>query len=301
MDRLDAIRLFLRVAESGGFSVVARELGVGQPTVSKRIAALEAHLGAQLLNRTSRSLSLTEAGQRFYDATVNLSADLEAAEMSARQGQSRPSGVLRLTVSAGFGRLRVMPLLPAFRALYPEVVVDLLVSDRFVDLVEEGIDLALRIGELADSSLTARRVGSSPRITVAAPAYLEARGSPSTPGDLDRHDRVAFTFQRAPRRWSFHGSEGPIGHMPLGPVRANDAENIRAAVLLGMGVAQTPRWLFSTEIASGAVVEVLRDYPSDVTNIYAVYPSGRALAVKARVFIDFIADAFARDPDLRPI
>ena len=301
MDRLDAMRIFVRVVETGSFSAVAREANIGQPAVSKQVAALEEHLRAQLLHRTSRNLTLTESGQIYYESAVRLLSDLDDTEQAVGRGQTQPSGLLRVTLSAGFGRLVIVPLLPAFHARYPEIVTDLIVSDRFVDLVEDGIDLAIRLGELADSSVIARRIGVSPRVTVATPDYLERTGAPVTPHDLDRHACVAFTFQRRPQDWVFLGPDGPIRHAPKGPVRANDAENIRATVLAGIGLAQTPRWLFHAELLSGEVLEVLADFPAERPPIHAVFPSGRKPASRVRVFIDHLADAFSANPGLNGI
>ena len=301
MDRLDAMRLFVRVVETGSFSAVAREANIGQPAVSKQIAALEEHLRARLLHRTSRTLSLTEAGQIYYEAAVRLLSDLDDTEQAVGRGQTQPSGLLRVALSAGFGRLVVAPLLPSFHARYPDIVTDLIVSDRYVDLVEDGIDLAIRLGELDDSSVIARRIGVSPRVTVATPGYLERTGAPATPHDLDRHACVAFTFQRRPQDWVFLGPGDPIRHAPKGPVRANDAENIRAAVLAGVGLAQAPRWLFYAELLSGEVREVLSDYPAERPPIHAVFPSGRKPASRVRVFIDHLAGAFGGNPCLNGI
>ena len=300
MDRLDAIRLFVRVAESGSFSAVAREANIGQPAVSKQVAALEQHLGAQLMHRTSRSLTLTEAGQAFYEAGVKLLSDLDAAEALVGAGQSRPSGLLRVSLSAGFGRLQVVPRLPAFHALYPDIEVETLVSDRFVDMVEDGVDLAIRIGELADSALVARRVGTTQRVTVASPAYLDAQGEPAGPHDLDRHACIAFVFQRQVRSWTFRTDAGLIEHRPTGPLRTNDAEHVRVAALAGMGLAQAPRWLFSADLASGHLREVLACWPGERTPIHAVHPGGRRPPGKLRAFVDFLAAAFERDPELTP-
>ncbi len=298
MDRLDAMRLFVRVVETGNFSAVAREANIGQPAVSKQIAALEAHLRAQLLHRTSRSLNLTEAGQIYYDAAVRLLAAFEATEQAVGRGQRLPSGLLRISLSAGFGRLVIVPLLPAFHARYPEIVTDLIVSDRFVDLVEEGIDVAIRLGTLSDSALIARRLGSNRRVTVASPAYLAQAGTPRTPSELSRHACIAFTFQRRPLEWVFLGADGAMKHAPKGPVRTNDAEHIRAAVLAGLGLAHTPRWLFAAELQSGAVCEVLGDYPSETLPIHAVVPPDRKPPGRVRVFIDYLAEAFASDMSL---
>ena len=181
MDRLDAMKLFTRIVESGSFSAVAREAEISQPTVSKHLAALEAHLGVQLVHRNARTLRLTEAGQTYYDASVRLLADIESLETEVRRDQSRPAGTLSVTLSPGFGRLHIVPLLPAFYARYPDIAIEIVVSDRFVDLLEEGIDVALRIGHLPDSALIARLIGSSPRSTFAAAKYVERAGCPTTP------------------------------------------------------------------------------------------------------------------------
>jgi LysR family transcriptional regulator for bpeEF and oprC len=300
MDRLDAMKLFTRVVEAGSFSAVAREAEVSQPTVSKQLTALEAHLGVHLLHRSSRTLRLTEAGQTFYEASVRILADIESVESELGLRQSRPSGTISVTVSAGFGRLHIVPLLPAFHAKYPDIVVDIIVSDRYVDLVEEGIDVAVRIGELSDSSLMARKIGSSPRSTFATAEYLLRAGEPANPQELDQHPCVAFTFQRRIREWTFNTPTGHVVYRPRGPVRANDAENVRAAVLAGMGIAQTPRWLFSAELQTGIVKEILTEYPSDRTPIHAIFPASRKPSGRLRAFIDFLVECFAADPCVRP-
>jgi LysR family transcriptional regulator for bpeEF and oprC len=299
MDRLDAMRLFTRIVESGSFSAVAREAAISQPTVSKHIAALEAYLGVQLVHRNPRLLRLTDAGQTYYEASVRLLADIETLETEVRRDQSRPAGTLSVTLSPGFGRLHVVPLLPAFYERYPDIGIEIVVSDRYVDLVEEGIDVALRIGRLPDSASLARLIGSSPRSTFAATKYIEHTGRPATPEELDHHKCVAFTFQRRVREWTFNTQTGRIIYRPKGPFRANDAENIRAAVLQGIGICQTPRWLFSAELLSGEVTEILADYPSDPTPLHAVYPASGRQSGKLRAFVDFLAESFAADPCLR--
>lgn len=298
MDRMDAIRLFVRVVDSGSFSAVARTLGVGQPAVSKQIAALEAHLGAQLLQRTSRSLTLTEGGRDFYESGVRLLGELEAAESRVGRGRIAPSGLVRATVAPVFGRLYLVPRLHEFFARYPEVAIELVVADRLINLVEEGIDVGIHNGELSDSSLIASKIAQTPVITVATPAYLAAHGEPATPADLERHACVIYAPQGAPRIWGFAGRFGPITHQPKGAFRTNDAEQIRAAVLADLGLAHTPGWLFASEIASGAVQPVLTDFEPARLAISAVRPGGRFLASKVRVFIDFLAEIFAEEPSL---
>lgn len=292
------MRVFVRVVESGSFSAVARTTGVGQPAVSKQITALETHLGAQLLRRTSRSLSLTEAGQDFYESAVRLIGDLEAAESRVGRGQSAPSGLVRVTVAPVFGRLLVVPRLPAFFARYPDIAVETVVTDRSVNLVEEGIDLAIHNGPLVDSTAVVRRIAMTPVITVASPAYLDAHGEPLAPSELDGHCCVIFAPQGAPRAWGFKGKFGEFEYHPHGRFRTNDADQIRAAVLNGLGLAHAPGWLFAREIASRQVRRVLCAYEPEPLPISAVHPLGRRLPAKVRVFIDYLAGLFAEDPNL---
>jgi LysR family transcriptional regulator, regulator for bpeEF and oprC len=298
MDQVAAMRMFVRVVESGSFSAVAREAGVGQPAVSKQITALEAHLGAQLLRRTSRSLSVTEAGQDFYESAVRLIGDLEAAESRVGRGQNAPSGLIRVTVAPVFGHLYIVPRLHEFFGHYPEIVLEFVVTDRTINLIEEGIDLAIHNGELKDSTLIAQRIAATPVITVASPDYLAAHGEPMSPSDLDRHRCIIFAPQGAPRPWGFAGKFGDIEFRPSGNFRTNDADQIRAAVLAGLGLAHTPGWLFAREIASGEVRVVLRDYEPTPLSVSAVHPAGRRLATKVRVFIAFLARILAEEPSL---
>jgi LysR family transcriptional regulator, regulator for bpeEF and oprC len=298
VDQIAAMRMFMRVVESGSFSAVARMTGMGQPAISKQITALEAHLGAQLLRRTSRSLSVTEAGQDFYEAAVRLIDDLEAAESRVGRGQSKPSGLIRVTVAPVFGRLHIVPRLPAFFAQYPDISLETVVTDRTVNLVEEGIDLAIHNGALADSAAMVRRIATTPVITVATPAYLEAHGEPSTPEELDEHRCVIFAPQGAPKVWGFKGKFGEIECRPHGKFRTNDADQIRSAVLCDLGLAHAPGWLFAREVASGKVRRVLRAYEPGPLPISAVHPAGRRLPAKVRVFIDFLSEQFAQDPSL---
>lgn len=293
MDRLDAIQMFVRVVESGSFSTVARERGVGQPAVSKQIAALEAHLGAQLMLRSSRGLILTDAGQDFYESAVRLMSDLDAAESRVGRRQIAPSGLLRAIVAPVFGALYVVPRLGEFFARYPDIDVELLISDRPLNLIEDGVDVAIQHGELSDSALIVRKIAATPIVTVATPAYLEKHGVPATPAELDRHACVIFAPHGAPAPWGYKGRLGDIVHQPRGHFRANNAEQIRAAVMAGLGFGHTPGWLFAHEVATGTVRRVLRDYePADIP-ISVVHPGGRRLPSKVRVFIDFLADIFA--------
>jgi LysR family transcriptional regulator for bpeEF and oprC len=295
VDRLDALRLFTRVVESGSFSAVAREAGIGQSAVSKQVAALEGRLGVQLLRRTSRSMTLTDAGQVLYESTLRLVEEFDALETLVSRGQSAPSGLIRVTVAPVFGRLYIVPRLPAFFARNPDISVELTGSERMVNLVEEGFDLAIRNGELVDSSLVVRRIATSAFATVASEGYLAARGIPQRPQDLDGHACLIYAPQHEPRPWEFQGAAGPILHHPQSNFRTADAEQIRAAALANLGLAHGPIWLFLPEIASGAVRVVLADYAPPPIAIIAVHPARRRLPARVRVFIDFLLETLPRE------
>lgn len=299
MDRLDVMRLFVRVVETASFSKAAKIEGVVQPTVSKHIAALEARLGAQLLRRTSRGLSMTEAGEAFYEATVRLLDEFEEIEARVGRGQLAPSGRIRVAMSAGFGRMYVLPKLPRFFEEYPDITVETDISDHYINLIENRIDVAIRIGSLSDSSLVARKIGSGETALMATPGYLERKGTPATPADLAGHECVTFVSGGAARPWQFREADRTVTVDPVGPIRTSDAEHVRVGVLSGLGLAQGPAWLFSEELESGAVVRVLPEYAPERHPIYAISPSGRLQSSKVRVFVDFLARAFAQDRYLR--
>jgi LysR family transcriptional regulator for bpeEF and oprC len=290
--------MFVRVVDSGSFSGVAREAGIGQPAVSKQVAALEARLGAQLLRRTSRSVSVTQAGQDFYESAVRLLDDLDTAVSRVGRGQTAPSGLIRVTVAPVFGRVHLLPRLGEFFARFPDIVVEVLVTDLTVDLVQEGVDVAIRHGPQTDSTLVARKIATTPVVTVAAREHLERHGEPKSPSELEGHECVTFVSGGGAWPWRFKGKFGEIVHQPKGRLRTNDAEQIRAAVLAGLGFAHTPGWVFTREIASGEVRRVLRKYERDPLSISAVHPGDRRLATKVRVFVDFLAEVFAAEPSL---
>jgi len=295
MDQVDAMRVFVRVVETGSFSAVARELGVGQPAISKQIAALEDRVGAQLIHRTSRSLSITQAGSDFYAAALRIVDELDAAIAQASGRETMPSGLVRVTVAPVFGRLYVVPCLRDFFARHPKLHVELVVSDRALNLVEENVDFAIRNGQLVDSSLIARPIGATPLMTVASAAYLAKHGEPGAPSELETHSCIIFIGRGGPRTWRY--AAGTVHH-PKGSFRSNDAEQIRAAVLDDLGLAQVPGWLVAPELASGSVRAVLAAHAPAPLSITAVRPGGRRLPTKVRVFIDFLVEAFAREPML---
>jgi LysR family transcriptional regulator for bpeEF and oprC len=298
MDQFEAIRMFVRVVDSGSFSAVAREAGIGQPAVSKQIAALEARLGAQLLRRTSRKLSITEAGQDFYESAVRLVDDFETAVSRVGRGQTAPSGLIRVAVAPVFGRVHLLPRLGEFFARFPDIVIETVVTDRDVDLVQEGVDVAIHNGPLNDAAAVTRKIAATPIVTVATPEHLMRHGEPRSPSDLEGRECITFVSGGAVRPWRFKGKFGEILHQPKGRLRTNDAEQIRAAVLAGLGLAHTPGWLFTREIASGDVRRILRKYERDPLSVSAVLPGGRRLATKVRVFVDFLAEVFAAEPSL---
>jgi DNA-binding transcriptional LysR family regulator len=299
LDRFEAMHLFARVTEAGSFSAVARELAVGQPTVSKHIAALEAHLGVKLIHRTSRRLALTDAGHAYYEAAAKVLADLESVERLVGHGALRPSGLLRFAVPAALSSLHLIPLLPEFCDLFPDVEVELVETNRAVDLQAEGLDLAIRVGDLVDMYSSATPIGSSPRITVAACTYLDRAGEPATIADLERYACIAYTMPHGPEPWVFDGIGGLRRYVPKGRVRAGSPESARAAALAGLGIAQGPLWLFAADIARHMLREVLTDHRAPSVSIHAVFPTARRLPTKVRAFVDFTAAAFARNPAFR--
>ncbi|CAM2155202.1 DNA-binding transcriptional LysR family regulator [Pararobbsia alpina] len=292
MDRLDAIRLFVRLVECGSFSAAGRENGIGQPAVSKKIGALEAHLGAQLLLRTSRTVVVTEAGQRFYESAKHLVDDFDALESSIGDRQRSPSGVVRVDTAPAHGRLWITPLLPRFFEAYPDVSIEVSVSERHVDLVGEGIDLAVRHGRLMDSSLTARKLTETNFLLVASARYLAEHGAPSKLSDLDKHACVVFAKGRERYPWPLRVGKETVSYVPRGSLTTGDAEHVRAAVLCGLGITQAPKWLFAEEIRTGEVKVILPKLQPDSAPIHLVYPAGRRIPMRVRVFVDFLVKAF---------
>lgn len=293
MDLLAAMRLFLRVVEAGGFSEVARQTGNTQPTVSRTIAALEEHLGVRLLNRSSRAMTLTDDGQQFYAQASRALEAVTEAEGSVGRRRGMPTGLLRLGSSVAFGRLHLAPRMPRFLERFPEVEVELVMNDAFVDLVGEGIDLAVRVGELVDPTLIARRIGTTRRATVASARYLARRGVPAVPADLARHDCLIYTRLATGSRWHFAGPDGPIAVDVHGRFRADNSEAVREAVINDAGIGVIPVWMFTDEIEAGRVRIILDDFEPKRLPIHAVYPSRRQLSAKVREMIDFLAVEFA--------
>ncbi len=297
MDRLEAIGLFVRLVERGSFSAVGRETGIGQPAVSKQIAALERHLGAQLVLRTSRQVVITEAGQTFYESAKQLVDDFDAVESSVGVRQRSPRGLIRLNTAPAHGRLCVTPLLGEFFRRYPEVAVELSVSERHIELVGEGVDLAIRHGRLVDSALTAKTLSDTALVLAASPAYLAARGVPTRLAQLDAHECIVFARGRERRPWTLRENGDTLSYMPHGALITGDAEQVRAAVLCGLGISQAPFWLLADEIRGGRVRVLLPELEPERLPVNLVYPAGRRLPARVRVFIDYLVAAFERAED----
>jgi DNA-binding transcriptional LysR family regulator len=296
MDVLIGMRLFVRVVETGSFSLVARETGTTQPTVSRTMAALEDHLGVRLLNRSTRAVTLTDDGRAFYAQAMRAMEAVAEAEASVGRRHGRPSGLLRLGTPVSFGRLHIAGLIPVFLQQYPDVEVELFMTDAFVDPVSEGLDLVVRVGALEDPSLIARRIGTTRRVTVAASGYLACRGVPATPSDLRQHECIVYTRLATGNRWHFNGPDGPIAVTVQGRFRADNAEAVREAVVAGAGIAVIPDWMFTDEITGGRVRTILDPFAPSALPIHAVYPSRRLVAPKVRAMIEFLAGAFAAKP-----
>ncbi len=288
MDRLGAMATLVRVVDTGSFSAAARQLNIGQPAISKTIAQLEDRLGVRLLTRTTRGLTPTEAGLRFYERARRSIEEADEAELAARGEGAGLAGTLRISAATTFARLHVVRLLPAFLADNPGLVVELVLDDRVIDLVEEGIDVSLRMGDLPDSSATARRLGSSPRSVLATRRYLDRHGEPAKPSELAGHDVLIYTQGRF-GTWRFRREATEVSVAVTGRLRTTSAEGIRAAVLADMGLTIASHWMLAPELASGEVKAVLDDWTLDPIDLWAVYPAGRLVSAKARAFTDLVA------------
>lgn len=296
LDTLVGMAVFARVVDDGGFSAAARALGMSKSAVSKQVSALEDRLGARLLNRTTRRMSLTEAGAARIDNCRRVLAEAEAAESAVGALQSEPAGVLRVNAPVTFGAVHLAPALPDFLARHPAVTIDLTLNDRMVDLVDEGYDLAIRITRLADSSLIARKLAPGRRVMVAAPAYLERCGVPATLVDLKEHDCLSYTYVAADEEWRFRGPKGEEAVRVGSRLRANSGEVLRAAAMAGAGIAALPTFICGADLAAGRLVRVLPEYDNTNFAIYAVWPAGRHPSPKLRAFIDFLAERLGPVP-----
>jgi DNA-binding transcriptional LysR family regulator len=292
------MEIFVCVVEAGSFSAAARRLQTGQPAVSKAVAQLEARLGTRLLSRTTRGLTPTDAGHRYYEGARKTISQADDTELDARGAGASLSGRLRVCAGLTFGRLHVVPRLGAFLDAHPGLEVDVVLDDRHIDLLEHGIDVALRMGAQNDSSMTARRIASGRRLVLGTPAYFAAHGQPQVPADLLHHQAVPYAQDAGGSgSWQFErGGErgGERQTVTLhGRLRVSAAEGLRAAVLADLGLAVASEWMFAPELASGAVQAVLSDWTLPAMEVWAVYPSGRLASAKARAFVDFVQASLA--------
>lgn len=293
MDQLGDLDIFARVVATGSMSQAAREVGLSPPVISKRIKRLEERLGTRLLQRTTRQIALTEAGRGFHERVLAILASVDDAENWVSQRASLARGPLRVSAPTTFGRLHVAPHLVRFLEKYPGISLDLSLSDSFVDLVGEGIDVAIRIADLADTSLVARKLAPNHRVLCAAPAYLEKHGTPTALADLTRHKLLVHNADH----WRLEGPEGAVSVPVHSALATNSSEVIREAVIAGLGIALRSTWDVGPELKSGKLKIVLPLYrASRRVAIYAVYPSRRHLPQRSRVFIDFLLDLYAPVP-----
>jgi len=297
MDRLAAIEAFVKVAETHSFSEAARRLRLSKSLVSRQIAALESELGARLFHRTTRSMTLTEAGRSYFDRASRILADLEEANLSVSQLQSAPRGRLRVNAPMSFGFLHLAPALADFLFRYPEVEVDITLTDRFIDLVDEGFDVAVRIGSLEDSSLVARKLASIRRAICASPAYLKVRGAPASPDDLKTHDCLCNSNVPLAREWRFITSDGRPWQVEVrGRLSANNGDTLKVAALKGLGFVNLPTFIVGSDLQAGKLVTVLDKFIAQDMTLNAVYPHSRHLSPKVRAFVDFLAERFGPRP-----
>jgi DNA-binding transcriptional LysR family regulator len=296
MDTLAGLRLFIRVVETGSFSKASADLGLTQPTATKHVAALESRLGARLFHRSTRGVTPTELGAAYYDKAKAIVRELEDADNLAALMQSRVQGTLRINSSVAFGRRVLTPLVLRFMQQHPGLQIDLSFEDRYVNLVEQGIDLAIRMGRLADSSLGARYLGVNPWVLVASAAYLKRRSSPATPDALATHEALIYSSVQGDERWHFAGADGKTVQVPVkGPLRSNNLSALLAAARAGLGLAALPWYVAHDSVRDGVLQPLLTDWTLPSQEIHAVYTSPRLVPTKVLGFIDFLQHRFDGD------
>jgi DNA-binding transcriptional LysR family regulator len=291
----EALAIFAKVVELRSFAAAAAELALSKATVSKAVSRLEARLGARLFNRTSRRLALTDAGQKLTERAARLLADGEAVESEALSQSVAPRGLVRLAVPMTFGVKVVAPILPAFLEQYPDVSIDLHLSDAMVNLIGEGFDAGLRIASLPDSSLIARRLCAMPRYTVAAPAYLKQYGRPTHPMHLAQHRCFAYAYLSTPNVWHFTNAAGEQASVrPAGQLRVNNGEAVLPALIAGLGIADLPEFIVSDAIASGEVEVILKGWKQTEGAVHLVMPPGGPRPARVEVLAEFLSMYFAK-------
>lgn len=298
MDRLAAMQVFAQVVETGSFARAAERLGLSTSATSRQVAELESHLDTRLLNRTTRRVSLTESGRAYYERAVQLLADLEEAEQEASRATVVPRGTIRLTTSVNFGVRHVAPAIAAFLGRHAQVRFDVSLSDRIVDLVEEGFDLAIRIGAAGSENLVARKLGETRLLPCASPAYLKAHGAPFTPEDLARHNCFTYEYVTPRNVWRFRDAAGSERTVRVaGNLHSNNGDLLAEAAAQGAGIVFEPAFIVGSDVRAGRLVPLLQDFVAPPMPIYAVYPSRKHLSAKVRLFVDFLVERYADAPD----
>ena len=300
MDRLRAIEVFVRVADLGGFAAAARALNISPPSATRAVAILEDRLGAPLFVRTTRSVRLTETGRRFLEDGRRILADLAEAEEAAVGAHAAPRGELRLTAPVLFGGMYVAPILADFLDAYPGVTAITLFLDRIVNLVDEGQDVAVRIGELTDSSLVARRVGAVRRTLFAAPSYLRAHGTPGHPSELTTHRLVEAGAFGGGASWEFRENGRSVAIRPTPPLRMNTNDAVREVVAAGWGISRLLSYQIAPQVGDGTLVEILTDFEPPPLPVHVIHREGRQVSARVRAFVDFMVDRLRTNPSINP-
>ena len=292
MDRVAAVALYIRIVETGSFSKAASEFGVTQPTATKAVAAMEQRLGARLLHRTTRGVSPTEVGALYYEKCKAIAHEIEAADNLATLMQSGVGGTLRVSTSVAFGRRVLVPIAMAYMREHPALCIDLSFDDRYVSLVEQGIDIAIRMGRLADSTLGASYLGRNPWVMVAAPGYMKARGTPKQPSELSRHACLIYSTVQGDDRWTMKGPDSEEHVVPVrGPLRSNNLSAVLAAAREGLGIAILPWYVARESVADGSVKPILERFTLPTQEIHAVFPSPKLVPGKVNAFIEHLRGA----------
>ncbi len=294
MDRLAAMETFVYVVETGSFSAAARRLNIGQPAVSKAIAQLESRLAVRLLLRSTRGLTPTEAGLAFFERAKRAIEEADEADNAARGAASGLTGNLRICAAVTFGRIHIVPYLGPFLDQNPDLNIDLLLDDRNLNLVEEGVDIALRMGALSDSGLTARKIAECRRVVLGTPAYFEKHGEPTCPSDLCKHQAVVYALGGG-ANWQFRNASEEQSVIINGRIRVSAAEGLREAVLAHLGLTMASEWMFAPELASGAVREVMKGWTLPNQDLWAVFPTGRMASAKARAFVEYVQGVLVKE------
>lgn len=298
MDRFQAIRVFSQVVEAGSFSAAAERLGLSATAASRHVAELEAHLQTRLLNRTTRRVSLTESGRAFYERSVQLLADLDEAEQEALRAAVVPRGTIKLTTSVNFGVRHLAPAIAEFLAAHAEVRFDVSLSDRIVDLVEEGFDLGIRIGSPGSENIVARKLGETRLLPCASPGYLAAHGAPKLPEDLAQHNCFTYEYVTPRNVWRFFDASGGEHAVRVsGNLHSNNGDLLAEAAARDAGIVFEPAFIVGPEVRAGRLVPLLQEFVAPPMPIFAVYPSRKHLSAKVRLFVDFVIGRFSQAHD----